>query len=251
MKQSMASLSKFVVILAILILPSRLLSQVHETREQAPAPQPAQTAAVPLDECEVRADDLCCRRPWWDPFGFASAGLDPGTPRESIFVFGGHFTRRSMGHTFDVFNVTYDDGNWLGALGYQRYHWSSPHHFHWGWEVGLAGRFGDGESIEVWGGPTVRHDGITIANRFMIKPSLTAGLSAVTEAMGHELRRQVGRKGDASFLFYLGPDFSIATTRNPNVEFFYRLHHRCGARRTLGGLSEGYNANVVGVRFRY
>jgi hypothetical protein len=29
------------------------------------------------------------------------------------------------------------------------------------------------------------------------------------------------------------------------------LHHRCGANGTLGDLSEGYNANVIGVRFKF
>jgi hypothetical protein len=249
----MASLPRFVVVLAILLLPSRLLSQVQETT-QAPAPEAPAAAVVPCHAVESCAEDLCCDpsccRPWWEAFCRLGDVSPCGPPRESVFIFGGLYTRGSMGDTLDVFNVTYDTGNVLAAIGYQRYHWTTGR-FHWGWEIGLAGRFGDGESVEVWGGPTVRHEGIVFAERLILRPSLTAGLSAVTETMGHEHHREMTRKGDATFLFYLGPEFALSTTRYPNVEFFYRLQHRCGARRTLGGLSEGYNANVGGLRFRF
>jgi hypothetical protein len=245
----MASLPKFVVILAILILPSRLLSQVRETSEQKPSHQPAPAAAV-LGFEEVQADDLCCDRPWWHAFCRLADSPPCGPPRQSVFIFGGWYTTGSMGKTlFEMFNVTYD-GNYPIALGYQRYHWTTGR-FHWGWEVGVAGRFGSAETVEVWGGPTVRHEGIVLANRFMIKPSLTAGFSAVSEPMGRELVREYFRKGDATFLYYLGPDFAISSLRHPNLELFYRLHHRCGGGRTLGNLSEGNNANCIGLRLRF
>ncbi|MCI0378747.1 MAG: hypothetical protein L0215_14155 [Gemmataceae bacterium] len=154
-----------------------------------------------------------------------------------------------MGHTADVFNVTYDD-NYVIGLGYQCYPWSA-HNFHLGGEIGLANRFGDAYTAEVWAGPTLRYDGIRLADLLRITPSMTAGFSAVTESMGHERVRENAKRGEASFLFYLGPEIAVSSPAYSNIEVFYRLHHRCGGHRTLGHLSEGYNANVVGLRLRY
>jgi hypothetical protein len=149
----------------------------------------------------------------------------------------------------NVFGAAYD-GNYIGGLGYQRYCWSSGH-FHLGFEMGVAGRGDDGYSVEFWGGPTLRYEGIVLAGQLRITPSFTAGFSAVTEAMAIERHRERVYDGDATLLFYLGPEIAISTTAHPNVELFYRLHHRSGGDGTLGGLREGYNANVLGLRFRY
>jgi hypothetical protein len=245
----MARLAKFVAILAMLILSSRLLSQVRETCKQEAAPQPAHTPAVAWHEAEAGADDLCDRPSCWPIFCCTGDGSAYGRPRESVFLFAGQFTKRSMGATADVFNVTYDN-NYIIALGYQYFPWSSRH-FDLGWELGFANRFNHGYSAEVWGGLVLRHCGVNVVDCLTVVPSLTAGFSAVTESMGHERVREHGRGGDATFLFYLGPEIAISTRANPNIEVFYRLHHRCGARRTLGSLSEGYNANVLGVRLRF
>ncbi len=154
-----------------------------------------------------------------------------------------------MGHTADVFNVTYDD-NYVIGLGYQCYPWSADD-WHLGGEIGVANRFGNSYSAEVWFGPTLRYDGILLCDFLRITPSMTAGLSAVTESMGHERTREITRQGDASFLFYLGPEIAISAPAYSNIEVFYRLHHRCGGGQTLGNLSEGYNANVIGLRLRF
>jgi hypothetical protein len=172
-----------------------------------------------------------------------------GPPKHSLFVFGGMLTTGSMGDTLDIFNVTYDQ-NYVIALVYQRYLVSTGG-FHWGWEVGTAGRYSDGHSQEFWGGATVRHNGITLLNFLRIMPSATAGFSIVTDTMGHEVNRERARKGDGTFLYYLGPEFAAALTSHPNIEMFYRLHHRCGGGGTLGHMREGYNANVVGLRIRF
>jgi len=262
MEKPMASLPKLVVILAIVILPSRLLGQFGEPREPEPAPQPASAVAVPppeqeaqphaADHTERHTAGLCDSFDWRRSLAnFVRINDTPacGPPRQSLFVFGGLLTKGSMGDTLDIFNVTYD-GNYVIALGYQRYHWSTGK-FHWGWEVGVAGRYGHEHSMEFWGGPTVRHDGITLFNFLRISPALTAGFSMVTDTMGQEVHRERARDGDGTFLYYLGPDFAASLTSHPNIEFFYRLHHRCGGGQTLGNLSEGYNANVVGLRIRF
>jgi hypothetical protein len=170
-------------------------------------------------------------------------------PFESIFIFGGQYTKGSMGDTADIFNVTYDNKYVIG-LGYQRFPWSSRY-FYWGWEVGTAARFGGEYSQEFWGGAVCRHHGFTIGDLVTITPALTAGFSVVTDTMGHEAHREITRGGDATFLFYLGPEIILSSPSHPNVEIFWRLHHRCGGGRTLGNLSEGYNANCLGIRWKF
>jgi hypothetical protein len=267
----MGSLPRF-VILAILVVPARLLGQVVETTEQTPAnphapaaQRSAATAAHQDYEAGKSADgpvehqthdfgfkclDGCdCWQHSWAHIVRINDTPEGGPPRQAVFVFGGLFTTGSMGDTLDIFNVTYDQ-NYIIALGYQRYLWSTGR-FHWGWEIGTAGRYNDGHSVEFWGGPTVRHNGITLFDLVRLSASATAGFSIVTDTMGHEDNRERARKGDGTFLYYLGPEFAASLPSHPNIELFYRLHHRCGGGGTLGEMREGYNANVVGLRWRF
>jgi hypothetical protein len=248
----MASPSKLVAVFAILIIPSRLPSQTHETPPPNSAPRPVQSAVMVSCGIEARSDDSCNPSPWWESI-CRIGGPACNMPRHSIFAFGGLYTRGSMGDTADIFNVTYDDHHYIGALGYQRYFWSSRH-FNLGLEIGVGARFNDDTGHvtgELWGGPVLRYDGIVVADRINVIPSLTAGLSVVNESIGHERTREINRHGEATLLFYLGPEIAISHVARPNFEIFYRLHHRCGCNRNLGHLSEGYNANCVGVRIRF
>jgi hypothetical protein len=247
---------KLLLLAMLLILaapPARVLGQTANEPEQQPAPGPVRLALPCWQAADICAEDQTCPGPLSNLLHWGTNDAC-GKPSEAVFVFFGFFTRGSMGDTADVFNVTYDYHHYIGAVGYQRYFHSGRRH-HWGWEVGIGGRFDDqdddGENVEVWGGPTFRHDGITFFNRLILKVSGTAGFSLVSDRMGHEARREIGRKGDATFLYYLGPEFALSTVRRPNVELFWRLHHRCGGGRTLGNLSEGYNANVIGLRWRF
>ena len=245
---SLASLFRFAVLFAILSLPSRVSSQDRETMKQETGPQPATAAAVLPNQPESHTGDL-------DGGRSSSAGLfgtsdDAGSVgRESIFVFGGFFSTGSMNDASHVFQAPYD-GNSIIGLGYQRYPWSMGD-IHLGWEIGVAGRFGTGHTGELWSGPTIRYDGIVIPGLLKVTPSFTAGLSAVSDTMGIERVRERIHKGDGSLLFYLGPELALSTTDHPNLELFYRLHHRSGAWGTLGKFGEGYNASVIGVRYRY
>src|SRR3712207_1068627 len=116
----MASLPKFLVIFAIVILPSRALSQVPEASEQETGTQPAQTSAVPPSEAEARADGLCCGRSCSAVGCCPCAGPARSTLLETIFFFGGPFTNGSMGDTARATDADYD-GNCVIGLGYQRY----------------------------------------------------------------------------------------------------------------------------------
>src|SRR5688572_29242749 len=135
----MAFLTRYIAGFALLVLSAPLFGQTRETgTAEAEAPAPI-CSALCSDRC-VEVLDLLVAIP-----------TNP-TPCQAVFVFGGAFSTRAMGRTSDVFNVEYD-GNHLAAVGYQRYHWEWQQ-FALGWEVGLADRLGDVDSVEFWGGPT-------------------------------------------------------------------------------------------------
>jgi hypothetical protein len=244
----MAARSKLLIVAAVVLLPARLYGQVPETTWRPIGPLPEPAAPVQAVVAEGHAEAPCDWRPCEAVFGCAEAPACHRT-RQSIFIFGGQFTQGSMGDTADIFNVTYDD-NYVIGLGYQRLPWTWRQ-FHIGWEIGYANRFENEYTGEVWGGAVVRHQGFTIGDLVTITAALTAGFSAVSESTGHEEHREYWRKGDASFLFYLGPEIALSTPSHPHFEIFYRLHHRCGGGRTLGDLCEGYNANCFGIRFKF
>ncbi len=116
-------------------------------------------------------------------------------------------------------------------------------------ELGLASRFGQDESIETWGALSIRHSRLCAwDDKLCITLGLSAGLSLVEETMGTERERENAADRDASLLFYLGPEFALALSRTTTWELVYRLHHRSGANGTMGNMSEGYNANTLGIR---
>lgn len=227
----MPSLKKTVVLCAFLLAPSRLPGQA--TDAVAPAPVVECYPGPSSDAVFRRADPFIGRRPYF----------------ESLFIFGGEFTKASMGKSLNVFNVT-DDDKYILGLGYQRFPWL-VHDIYCGWEVGTASRFSGDYSHEFWFGAVIRHRGVTIADRVTATMALTAGFSMVTDTMGQEAQRVEARRGDGTFLYYLGPEIILSHPCQPNFEIFYRLHHRCGGGLSLGNLREGYNANTLGIRWKF
>ena len=76
-------------------------------------------------------------------------------------------------------------------------------------------------------------------------------MSAISSPIGQEGLRQINNRGSANVLFYLGFDVAFALADLPNTELVLRIQHRSGAYGTLGGMKEGNNANVIGVRHRF
>ncbi len=196
------------------------------------------------------------------PFGFLSGALiaqlltagmaaAEGTDVEhSLFTFGGSMVDGDMAESANPFGVDYEDHPIFG-IGYQFFPYSIGS-LKLGLETGLAGRFGGNTNAEIWGGVVGRYDAIEIANTIRIIPSFTFGLSHVTETMkGREKKNEETRDGDASTLFYLGPELSFSAVSRPELEVFWRLHHRSGAWGTLGEMHGGSNANVLGVRYNF
>lgn len=177
--------------------------------------------------------------------GPAAAGpylLTPDPLDEAFFGFGGAM----MNDVFNPFGGF--EPNTLFGGSYQRL-WG-PGRFQYGLEAGVAGRFGVRNSAEGWAGATARYDwtlgGVNVGLGF------TFGLSAVTDTVvGQESESEAFHGGDATLLFYMGPEIHASLANHPRIEAVIRLHHRSGAWETLGGMAAGADAAVTGIRFKF
>lgn len=167
----------------------------------------------------------------------------------AAFVFGGALTADDLQRSASPLTVDYDGNGIIGA-GLQSYFFD----FDWvrvGGEVGLALRFGQGSTGEVWAGPVARMDPLKLGNDLHITPSITFGLSMVSDAqVGREADQERRYEGDAGLLFYLAPEISVSF-REDAPSIFWRLHHRSGAGKTLGDMKGATNANVIGLRHEF
>lgn len=176
------------------------------------------------------------------------ATAEPAAPGDrNLFFFGGGLTRSHMGEMFNPFAVDYE-GNIVVGAGYQHFLLELPHDLSFGVEAGLAARFGEADSLEVWAGGVMRYDGLRLGD-VTISPALTLGVSAVTQTMGREREREIGDGRSGRLLFYLSPEINLSHKSNPDLEVFWRLHHRSSAWRTLGGGSA--NATTIGLRHSF
>lgn len=186
------------------------------------------------------------------PFSPAAA-FDLRAPRapQAVFGFGGVMTEEDMGRSANPLTVDYERRTVLGG-GYQHFLHETPRGLQLGMEVGAAVRAIAGLTAELWAGPVLRHEGIVLFDTLRVAPSFTAALSAVSDAHpGRERELEARSDGNAHLLFYLGPEISLSRADAPEVEAFWRLHHRSGANGTLGDMRGAMNANVVGLRWRY
>lgn len=169
---------------------------------------------------------------------------------ESIFVFGGRYHRDHFGQFFSISNP--EDVYGI-ALGYQKFFITDPEGWNWGLEAGVAGRFGDGPSTaEVWAGGVGRYNGWVLGDSVRISPSLTFGLSAVTDTFGIAKARENAQNIPANLLFYLAPEISFSSVDHPEFELFARAQHRSGAWGLTGFAPiDGENATMMGIRFKF
>ena len=188
--------------------------------------------------------------------------------KQSVFGFAGRTNSGNLGDTF-AFGVGapqrifYD--NYIVGGAYQRDFYQFNSGILIGVEVGLADRFGNYRiccdtvaysngvmnSAELWGGVSFRHQGVALFDLVRISPGFVFGLSATSTPIGQESLHQIEHRGSANVLFYLGFDLAFALATLPNTELVFRIQHRSGAYGTLGGMKEGNNANVIGIRQRF
>ena len=86
--------------------------------------------------------------------------------------------------------------------------------------------------------------------RAWVQPWLSLGfVEGVSLLTNNSLYEQTFRQNYQPFLNYLG--FEVEALVKPQWSLVGRLHHRSGAYGTYGGVSEGSNAYLVGLRYRF
>ena len=103
-------------------------------------------------------------------------------PPNSILLFGGQFTTVDFYHSFTP--TAPHESNYIVGGAYERDFYQK-----WGFvlgtEVGVANRFGMGNSYEGWVGLHVRYSWLVLFNSVRIAPGLTFGLSGNHKACRH------------------------------------------------------------------
>ena len=188
--------------------------------------------------------------------------------KQSLFGFAGRTNSGNLGSTFaygigNPGTIFFD--NYIVGGAYQRDFIQFSNGLLIGAEVGIADRFGTFEiccdtvvrssrvahSAELWGGVSLRHEGLPLFDMLRISPGFVFGLSAISSPIGQEGLHLIDHQGSAKVLFYLGFDLAFSLASSPNTELVFRIQHRSGGYGTLGGMKEGNNANVVGIRHRF
>ncbi len=166
---------------------------------------------------------------------------------ENLFVMGGPFTTGFFGDTFLFWQDHYESNMFLGA-GYQRFFYEYES-FQLGLEAGIGLRLGSPNSAEFWGGAVARLTRFTFGD-IAVTPSVTFGLSVVTDTIGIETDRAAQLGHDVPVLYYLSPEISFSNVNNPEWEVFGRIQHRSGGFGTIADI-DGSNAAVVGLRYKF
>lgn len=168
-------------------------------------------------------------------------------PNQTVFAFSGVMHGGHFSDSLQFWNGPYESNIAIGA-GYQNFFYAYGS-FGLGAEVGVALRAGESVSGEIWAGGVARLTTLEVGP-LNITPSLTAGFSIVTDAIGVEGVRARSNTASPYFLYYLAPEISASHDAMPEVEIFGRIHHRSGGFGTIAEL-DGSNAAVLGIRYRF
>jgi hypothetical protein len=229
----------------------------------------ASVTIVLLSTFKAEAADLLPPAPVEPPFW---ALANPSDRPNGVVVFGGPLSTRALASTL-MFDLDYSIGqgkgmnydNYFIGVAYDRDFWRLGYGFTLGAEVGIGDRFGHYyiccdlviksasilNSPEIWAGPRLGFDGVVIGNTVRLAGALTFGFSGAASALGRERQAVYSWDGNAQFLFYLGPEFSVSLVDHPDWELVSRVQHRSGASGLLGKIREGYNANTLGLRYKF
>jgi hypothetical protein len=205
------------------------------------------------------------------------------TKRNSVMVFGGRLSTTDFTSTL-LLNLNYAPkggfgkqafDNYIAGVDYERDMLEVAHDVRLRVEVGIDDRFGHYavcclipkphdpryadhtvwdssliHSAELRVGGKVRWENFRLGGaRFEIAG--TVGLSGVNRTLGRERQREIEYRANAHLLGFVAPELGVSLDSEPRLEVVVRVLHRSGAGGTFGGMKEGYNADVVGVRYAF
>jgi hypothetical protein len=204
--------------------------------------------------------------------------------RNSILVFGGRLSTTDFPTTL-LFNLDYTPDyrhgqrswdNYIGGADYERDLVGLARDLRLRAEVGIDDRFGHYSvccltllptdphyrdttvrtnglvhSVELQAGGKVRWDNFKLGGGIRLEVAATVGLSGVTRTLGRERGREIDRNGNAHVLGFASPEVGLSLDRVPNFELVFRVLHRSGAGGTFGNIREGYDADVLGLRYAF
>ena len=104
-------------------------------------------------------------------------------------------------------------------------------------------------SAEAWAGLVGRLSEFEIGP-INITPSITGGLSVVTDTIGSETTRTAASGESAAILYYLAPEIAVSHDDHPEWEAFGRIQHRSGGFGTIAHI-DGSNALTLGLRYKF
>jgi hypothetical protein len=179
-----------------------------------------------------------------------SAEEEKPSRERNLFVFTGRMVDEDIRESLNVLGADYED-NYVSGLGYQDFFFRTRR-ASIGYELGAAKRYGNDSTVEIWGGLVARKDDIPLTRNLFLSPSIVFGLSHVDAPhAGREQRLETEYEGDAGLVFYFSPELDFQLSPRSRYSFFWRLHHRSGAWKTLGNVKGMTNAHVIGLRARF
>lgn len=189
------------------------------------------------------------------------AQADDSVPkRHAIEVFVGNATWTSFtASMYEPWNNDFTDIG-VAALGYS-YRFGSLNeitglalpggfgdHLYIEGEAGASKRFGDEDLFEAWGAAYLRYDNFPWNDVVYTTVAVNTGLSYLSESSAFEQERD--GSGGSRLLHYMGPEISIASPDNKNLEVFVRWHHRSGVFGLFDGIYAGSTFMAGGLRVR-
>jgi hypothetical protein len=166
---------------------------------------------------------------------------------ENVFIFGGPLTAGYFGDTLQPWRWKLES-NVFAGVGYQHF-FHEYHSFQMGIEVGAGVRIGAPVSGEAWMGLVSRLGTFEIGP-LNITPSITGGLSVVTDTIGVETEREMEAGQSAHVLYYLAPEIAVSVDEYEQWEAFGRVQHRSGGFGTIAHI-DGSNAVTAGLRYKF
>jgi hypothetical protein len=194
---------------------------------------------------------LACAGAAWFCLAAPTLAQSPQAPSspstQNVFVFGGPLTSGYFSDAIQPWAWQLESNAFVG-VGYQRFFYEYES-FALGVEAGLGVRIGAPVSGEAWAGLVGRLTEFEFGP-INITPSVTGGLSVVTDTIGAETTRTQAAGQSAALLYYLAPEIAVSHDDHPEWEAFGRIQHRSGGFGTIAHI-DGSNALTVGLRYKF